>query len=469
MDRNLDEAQFVLMVCTETYRRRVMGREEPGKGLGVRWEGSLIYNRIYNDKPSGSQFIPILLLPGSEPAHIPNPVQGHSRYALATFDLSDPQYKSLYRHLTGQPATREPDLGPIQILPPEPRPQPSPGPLPPSGGPTVTPVQVEEVLIRPRIFISYSHRDKRWLEDFRSHIQPLIRGGHIDPWDDRQIAPGQEWHKEITKAIEAADIAVLLVSPDFLNSEFIANEELPRLLAGRKTVFWIAIRHSNYAETPIAKYQCANATDSPLASLSKSNRDKAWVGISKKLLTAAPSTIDGIASGAPWWNIPFPRNPNFTGRESILTQLETALASSPPAAMTQAIAGLGGVGKTQTAVEYAYRHRDRYRAVLWVRANTETDLVSGYRELAEVMGLPERDESDSNKAAAAVRRWLGREPGYLLILDNAADPALVKPYLPPEPKGHILLTSRQQNFDALGIHKPIKLPVLLPDEAWRFS
>jgi len=122
MDRNLDEAQFVLMVCTETYRCCVMGREETGKGLGVRWEGSLIYNRIYNDRPSGSRFIPILLLPGSEPAHIPNPVQGHSRYALATFDLSDPQYKALYRHLTGQPATREPDLGPIQILPPEPRP-----------------------------------------------------------------------------------------------------------------------------------------------------------------------------------------------------------------------------------------------------------------------------------------------------------------------------------------------------------
>ena len=94
MDRNLDEAQFVLMVCTETYRCCVMGREETGKGLGVRWEGSLIYNLIYNDRPSGSRFIPILLLPGSEPAHIPNPVQGHSRYGLATFDLSDPQIQS---------------------------------------------------------------------------------------------------------------------------------------------------------------------------------------------------------------------------------------------------------------------------------------------------------------------------------------------------------------------------------------
>ncbi len=136
----------------------------------------------------------------------------------------------------------------------------------------------------PRIFVSYSHKDKRWLKDFRSHIQPLIRGGHIDAWDDSKIAPGQEWHKEITTAIEAADIAVLLVSPDFLDSEFIANEELPRLLAGRKTVFWIAIRHSNYAVTSIAKYQCANEPNSPLASLTKNNCDKAWVEISKKLL-----------------------------------------------------------------------------------------------------------------------------------------------------------------------------------------
>jgi SEFIR domain len=128
MDRSLDEAQFVLMVCTETYRRRVMGREEPGKGLGVRWEGSLIYNRIYNDKPSGSRFIPILLLPGSEPAHIPNPVQGHAYYRITTFDLTDPGYEALYRHLTDQPATPKPDLGSIKKLPPKPRPEPSSDP-----------------------------------------------------------------------------------------------------------------------------------------------------------------------------------------------------------------------------------------------------------------------------------------------------------------------------------------------------
>ena len=168
------------------------------------------------------------------------------------------------------------------------------------------------------------------------------------------------------------------------------------------------------------------------------------------------------------WNVPYPRNPNFTGREAILAQLEAALASGTPAALTQVIAGLGGVGKTQTAVEYAYRHRDLYRAVLWVRADTEASLASGFRELAEVLGLPEKDARDSKEVVAAVRRWLGRESGYLLILDNADDPALVKPYLPPDPRGHVLLTSRAHSFDVLGVRKPIGLPVLTPDEALKF-
>ena len=128
MDRSLDEAKFVVMVCTETYRRRVMGLEEPGKGFGVRWEGSLIYNRIYNDKPSASRFIPILLLPDLEPAHIPNPVQGHSHYRIKTFDLTDPGFEALYRHLTGQAPTPPPDLGKITPLPPRPRRGSSPDP-----------------------------------------------------------------------------------------------------------------------------------------------------------------------------------------------------------------------------------------------------------------------------------------------------------------------------------------------------
>jgi len=173
--------------------------------------------------------------------------------------------------------------------------------------------------------------------------------------------------------------------------------------------------------------------------------------LNEKLQRVFPELAVGAEKPTVVWNVPHPRNLDFTGRTLLLAQLETTLASGT----TAALAGLGGVGKTQTAVEYAYRHRDDYRAVLWVRADTETDLASGYRALAEVLSLPEKDARDSNEVVAAVRRWLGREPGYLLILDNADDPALVKPYLPPDPRGHVLLTSRAQNSDVLGVRQPI--------------
>jgi hypothetical protein len=112
MDRNIGDADFVLMVCTETYLCRVLGKEEPGqgKGKGVFWEGRLIYNRIYHGQPSGSRFIPILF-PGSVPAHIPTPVLGHNRYQIASFSRTDSGYEGLYRHLSNEPEVIAPPIG----------------------------------------------------------------------------------------------------------------------------------------------------------------------------------------------------------------------------------------------------------------------------------------------------------------------------------------------------------------------
>jgi len=133
MERNLKAADSVLLVCTETYCRRVRAEEMPGQGTGVRWEGRIVYNELcYGANPGGTRFIPILL-PGAEPIHIPDPVRGYNHYRLATINLTDPSFEALYRHLTDQPATPRPDLGEVVILPPKPRPQAILGPLPPSG------------------------------------------------------------------------------------------------------------------------------------------------------------------------------------------------------------------------------------------------------------------------------------------------------------------------------------------------
>ena len=128
MERNLKAADFVLLVCTETYCRRVRAEETPGQGTGVRWEGRIVYNYLcYGNDPGGIRFIPILL-PGAEPAHIPDPVRGHNHYRIATFDLTDAGFEGLYRHLTGQAPTPPREPGAIQTLLPRPR-------LVPSGNP----------------------------------------------------------------------------------------------------------------------------------------------------------------------------------------------------------------------------------------------------------------------------------------------------------------------------------------------
>jgi internalin A len=89
---------------------------------------------------------------------------------------------------------------------------------------------MEQTSFRYGIFISYSHVDRDWLKRLRTHLAPFVRGENLDLWDDTRIAPGSDWAAEIDQAIDKARVAVLLVSPDFLASEFVARVELPAIL-----------------------------------------------------------------------------------------------------------------------------------------------------------------------------------------------------------------------------------------------
>jgi tetratricopeptide (TPR) repeat protein/DNA-binding XRE family transcriptional regulator len=163
-------------------------------------------------------------------------------------------------------------------------------------------------------------------------------------------------------------------------------------------------------------------------------------------------------------DIPIARNPFFTGRKQLLALLHQRLSTARTAALTQAQAlyGLGGIGKTQAAAEYAFRYSDEYTHVFWVRAATRETLIADFVTLAERLELPEKDEQDQQQVVAAIKRWLAAHDGWLLILDNADDLGLSKEFLPSSHKGYILFTTRAQATGAIAAS--VEVEKLTPKE-----
>jgi bifunctional DNase/RNase len=138
-----------------------------------------------------------------------------------------------------------------------------------------------------KVFISYSHKDRRWLDRLQVHLKPLQRLGVVDAWDDTRIRLGADWRTEIRKALASAKVAVLLVSADFLASEFIATNELPPLLAQVQAggaVLPVVVSPCRFSETSeISRYQAANDPSKPLNSLSRHKQEEILVRVSRSV------------------------------------------------------------------------------------------------------------------------------------------------------------------------------------------
>ncbi len=151
---------------------------------------------------------------------------------------------------------------------------------------------------RKHVFISYSHRDRRWLDRLKIHLRPLERDLELQVWDDSRLTPGLPWRDEIRKAIEGANAAVLLVSADFLASDFIHTDELPPLLRAAKEegalILPIIISPSLFLRTPpLSQFQAVNDPARPLVSISEGEQEDVFLRVADQLFQQAPLPIFG--------------------------------------------------------------------------------------------------------------------------------------------------------------------------------
>ena len=172
----------------------------------------------------------------------------------------------------------------VQARKPVPKAQPTTTPTPPA------------VVVRDQIFISYSHSDRDWLKRLQVFLTPAFRAGRLKPWDDTSIRPGDSWRAEIQAAIDRASVAILLISPNFLASEFIANDEFPKILqtaqnAGLR-IICILLSSAPYEITPLGEIvqqiQWAHPADQPLDLLDPPKQNQIFTELVRDLVSLLP-------------------------------------------------------------------------------------------------------------------------------------------------------------------------------------
>lgn len=141
---------------------------------------------------------------------------------------------------------------------------------------------------RTKIFVSYSHKDEKWLNRLQVHLKPLQRSDKITLWDDTLIKPGEKWREAIKRALEETKVAILLISADFLASDFINSDELPQLLSAAETegvvILPVVLSASRFEKIGnLSRYQSVNPPSRPLNGMKPAKSEAVFVKVSDRV------------------------------------------------------------------------------------------------------------------------------------------------------------------------------------------
>lgn len=321
-----------------------------------------------------------------------------------------------------------------------------------------------------KVFISYSHKDEDWKNRLQTQLAVLENQGLLSVWEDRKIAGGDDWYPEIERAIESAHVAILLISADFLSSKFILGNEIPPLLERRKIaglrVIPLILKPCPWKTVEwLSKIQGRPIDNKPLSGFDEHHQDHhlselaleinkliqplpSIVKSQTKEVTDTPST-QSKASYDPCnsaFLVPFRAKGKFmVGRDIALKKVRQQLLEGKPTSIGQTalFQGIGGLGKTQLAVEYAHNYRGEYHnGVYWITADENIDAqLTQIAVAARWVAL----ESEHAIKLDVARHRLKTYSNCLIIFDNLESMDSIRDYLPDSSSSpHILVTSRSE-------------------------
>ncbi|GAA0282431.1 FxSxx-COOH system tetratricopeptide repeat protein [Cryptosporangium japonicum] len=309
--------------------------------------------------------------------------------------------------------------------------------------------------------MSYTAADRKWAEWIAWVLEDNGLRVVLQDWD---FVPGTDWVRRMEDAVLRSDRMLVLCSPAYLSSSDYGRMEwqvalradpaaaerrlvpvkirdctVPGVLGG---LTWIDLTGRGEAEAERFLLDRLTAADSGRA---KPTERPGFPGAEP---TGAPvPRPDFPGRLPPVFNVRRP-NPRFTGREHLLARLGEALRSTGRVTVAS-VRGLGGVGKTETAVEYCHRHATGYDTVWWIDAEDPGTIPAQLAELGALLGVA-ADPGDAVATAQQVRHRLARQDDWLLVFDNAEDPAGITTWIPDGGRGAVLVTTRRTGYQSLG-------------------
>jgi tetratricopeptide (TPR) repeat protein len=312
------------------------------------------------------------------------------------------------------------------------------------------------VTARVDFYVDHTDTDAPWADWVEAQ---LVAAGYV-VFRDAAVRAGENRLTRRDRALESCRHVVGLLSPAYLSGDPAVRTAAQQQVADGKERGFIPVRVAPCEPTaalgPVALIDLLGIPEPEarrrllggLADVAPAVTVASFPGPSPDIRFPADETVFLLGGR--------PASATFTGRDELLRELHSRLRSGTPTAAVQVLKGLGGVGKTRLAVEYAHRYQQAYDLVAWIQAEQPEALLADYAGLAGPLGLPALQQQSD--AVAAVREELGRRSRWLLIFDNAESPAAVEELLPDRRDGHVLVTTRTPWSDAEVLSVPV-LPV----------